>query len=242
MGLNDAAEMLEAAQLECVRLERELAAERTRADGLEGWKEQALPVISGLQELGRALGIRLGRSITGPEAAEVAHALVAERDALRGERDAALAKLAMARRTVQYYALGRVRLSILAVIDEPDTAALERRDRAVAEQALRGFAARVVDEIRATDEADGSTDWASEEYRHGMRSILDQIKREADDLSTRPTPKRDGLVRDGDGAVLGIDAAPFVEEFGVEPLTPAGINRARDENDADRGHEERGEP
>jgi hypothetical protein len=37
-------------------------------DQLTRWKNEALPVISGLQELGRALDLQLGRSITGPEA------------------------------------------------------------------------------------------------------------------------------------------------------------------------------
>jgi len=35
---------------------------------LTRWKNEALPVISGLQELGRALDLQLGRSITGPDA------------------------------------------------------------------------------------------------------------------------------------------------------------------------------
>ncbi|AMS03158.1 hypothetical protein BJD61_gp79 [Gordonia phage Obliviate] len=50
-------------------------------DQLQRWKDEALPVIAGLQELGRALGVPLGRSITGPESAVRAQALRAERDA-----------------------------------------------------------------------------------------------------------------------------------------------------------------
>lgn len=37
-------------------------------DRLTRWKNEALPVIDGLQELGRALDIPLGHSITGPDA------------------------------------------------------------------------------------------------------------------------------------------------------------------------------
>ena len=50
-------------------------------DKLQRWKDEALPVIFGLQDLGRALDIPLGHSITGPEAAEKARTLRAERDA-----------------------------------------------------------------------------------------------------------------------------------------------------------------
>lgn len=53
----------------------------TQADRLQSWKDDALPVIFGLQDLGRALDIPLGHSITGPIAVERAQALLAERDA-----------------------------------------------------------------------------------------------------------------------------------------------------------------
>lgn len=43
-----------------------------RVRSAENWKKEALPVLQGLQELGRALGIRLGASITGEEAAKAA--------------------------------------------------------------------------------------------------------------------------------------------------------------------------
>ena len=56
--------------------------------GLEGeverltqWKDEALPVMAGLQDLGRILGVRLGTSITGESAAQAARALVARADA-----------------------------------------------------------------------------------------------------------------------------------------------------------------
>ena len=41
--------------------------EAERAE-LRRWKEEALPVLTGLQELGNALGVPLGHRITGPEA------------------------------------------------------------------------------------------------------------------------------------------------------------------------------
>lgn len=47
---------------------------------LRRWKAEALPVIAGLQELGRALGLPLGEQITGPRAVEAAERLRAERD------------------------------------------------------------------------------------------------------------------------------------------------------------------
>ena len=59
---------------------------------LARWKAEALPVLAGLQELGKALGLPLGEQITGPRAAEEAAALLAraekaeaEVERLRGE-------------------------------------------------------------------------------------------------------------------------------------------------------------
>lgn len=45
---------------------------------LHRWKQEALPVIAGLQELGRALDLRPGENITGPKAVEAATAMRAE--------------------------------------------------------------------------------------------------------------------------------------------------------------------
>ena len=62
------------------RIRERLTAEVER---LERWKFEACEVMSGLRELGKALGLRPGVQITGPAAlAEVAR-LAAERDALR---------------------------------------------------------------------------------------------------------------------------------------------------------------
>src|SRR5690554_5011909 len=45
---------------------------------LRRWKAEALPVIAGLQELGKALGLPLGSRITGPEAVKRAEELAAK--------------------------------------------------------------------------------------------------------------------------------------------------------------------
>lgn len=62
-----------------------LAAAVARAEAAEDWKAQALPVISGLQVLGKALGLRLGTSITGPDAAEAARSLKSRAEAAEAE-------------------------------------------------------------------------------------------------------------------------------------------------------------
>ena len=56
-----------------------------QVESLERWKFEAIEVMSGLRELGKALGLGLGVQITGPAAlAEVAR-LTAERDALAAQ-------------------------------------------------------------------------------------------------------------------------------------------------------------
>ena len=56
-----------------------------QVESLERWKVEAIEVMSGLRELGKALGLGLGVQITGPAAqAEVAR-LTAERDALAAQ-------------------------------------------------------------------------------------------------------------------------------------------------------------
>lgn len=47
---------------------------------LRRWKEEATEVLTGLQALGKALGLPLGARITGTLATEVAERLKAERD------------------------------------------------------------------------------------------------------------------------------------------------------------------
>ena len=64
------------------RVCQETAAERER---LRRWKDEALPVLDGLQELGQALGIPLGSRITGQEALAAVERLTRERDEARDE-------------------------------------------------------------------------------------------------------------------------------------------------------------
>lgn len=54
-------------------------------DRLSRWKDEALPVIDGLQELGRALGLPLGSRITGPDALSAVERLAAEVTRFRAE-------------------------------------------------------------------------------------------------------------------------------------------------------------
>jgi hypothetical protein len=54
-------------------------------DELRRWKAEALPVLSGLQELGKALGLPLGSRITGTEALAAVERLTRERDEARAE-------------------------------------------------------------------------------------------------------------------------------------------------------------
>lgn len=61
---------------------RETARER---DELRRWKTEALPVLDGLQELGKALGLPPGSRITGPEALAAVERLTRERDEARAE-------------------------------------------------------------------------------------------------------------------------------------------------------------
>jgi hypothetical protein len=69
---------------------RRAVAER---DQLRRWKAEAAPVLIGLQDLGKALGVPLGTRITGQTAAEQAAALVAERDLLRAQVAAVRVKI-----------------------------------------------------------------------------------------------------------------------------------------------------
>ena len=66
------------------RLQEDVERMQKDVERLERWKAEATEVMSGLRELGKALGLRPGVQITGPAAlAEVAR-LTAERDALAG--------------------------------------------------------------------------------------------------------------------------------------------------------------
>ena len=56
-----------------------------QVESLERWKVEATEVMSGLRELGRALGLGLGVQITGPAALAEVERLTAERDALAAQ-------------------------------------------------------------------------------------------------------------------------------------------------------------
>ena len=56
-----------------------------QVESLERWKVEALEVMSGLRELGKALGLGLGVQITGPAALTEVARLTAERDALAAQ-------------------------------------------------------------------------------------------------------------------------------------------------------------
>lgn len=58
----------------------EVAKLRAERDRLQQWKDEAAPVLIGLQDLGKALGVPLGKRITGELAAEQARTLKAARD------------------------------------------------------------------------------------------------------------------------------------------------------------------
>jgi len=97
-----------------------------QVESLERWKFEATEVMSGLRELGKALGLGLGVQITGPAA-------LAEVERLTAERDAAIERLE--RVIDQWRETGR------AVISE-----MNRADKAEAERdALAGLLAEFVD-------------------------------------------------------------------------------------------------
>jgi hypothetical protein len=54
--------------------------QRRELEQMRRWKSEALPVIAGLQEVGRALGLRLGEQITGRAAVDAALDLRNEND------------------------------------------------------------------------------------------------------------------------------------------------------------------
>ena len=56
-----------------------------QVERLERWKFEACEVMSGLRELGKALGLGLGVQITGPAALAEVERLTAERDALAAQ-------------------------------------------------------------------------------------------------------------------------------------------------------------
>lgn len=61
-------------------------------DRLRAWKQEATPLLDGLQDLGRALDLPLGVLVTGPLAVEAANKLRAQRDIARSALTAREAK------------------------------------------------------------------------------------------------------------------------------------------------------
>ena len=89
-----------------------------QVERLERWKFEACEVMSGLRELGKALGLGLGVQITGPAAlAEVAR-LTAERDALAAQvaRVEALGEewMAMDEANADYFSRERLEPTLVA--------------------------------------------------------------------------------------------------------------------------------
>lgn len=60
----------------------------TELERLRRWKEESMVVLSGLQDVGRALDLPLGARITGPLAVEAVNRLRAERDNALKEQEA----------------------------------------------------------------------------------------------------------------------------------------------------------
>lgn len=63
------------AEVDLAHLPVQLEEARAEAASLARWKEEAMPVMDGLQELGKALHIPLGQRITGPAALEAVNQL-----------------------------------------------------------------------------------------------------------------------------------------------------------------------
>lgn len=64
-----------------------MTADDTQFERLRAWKAEALPVIAGLQEVGRALGTPLGQQITARATVDLALDLRNQRDEARAEAD-----------------------------------------------------------------------------------------------------------------------------------------------------------
>jgi hypothetical protein len=127
---------------EVVERER-LAQVEAERDGLARWKAEALEVIGGLQELGKALDLRLGERITGPAALVAVKKLKADlaaaeqRGAEKALREAAdechkearwqaeRARRGPGTRSMHQYAQGRVSLVEQSLIDRADRLAAQ---------------------------------------------------------------------------------------------------------------------
>lgn len=65
----------------------EIARLQHEVEQLSKWKQEALPLLAGLQDLGAALGTPLGTLVTGPLALQHATMLKARAEAAETERD-----------------------------------------------------------------------------------------------------------------------------------------------------------
>ena len=66
-------------------------------EALRRWKAETMPVLAGLQEVGQALGVQLGRQITSRETVDAALDLRNERDAAVAEAERVRASIAAER-------------------------------------------------------------------------------------------------------------------------------------------------
>jgi hypothetical protein len=87
---------------------------------LRRWKAEALPVIAGLQDLGRALDLPIGERITAPAAAEAAQSLRATVQQLSGANDDLREVIAdrKAKQEAAEGALARLRADVEAVVTD----------------------------------------------------------------------------------------------------------------------------
>ena len=148
---------------------RETARER---DELRRWKAEALPVLDGLQELGKALGLPLGSRITGTEALAAVERLTRERDEARAKGDLSVDIEATA--TGQRCTVKRMGVTLFRGVSLEATLTTEAHDRQVAAKALREAAEEVYGDDRAAGPYSHPLSAAS-----WLRERADRIEREA---------------------------------------------------------------
>ncbi len=117
-----------------------------QVESLERWKFEACEVMSGLRELGRALGLGLGVQITGPAA-------LAEVQRLTAERDAAIERLE--RVIDQWRETGR---AVISEMNRADKAEAER-DALAAAHARESEKVWKVEEVMDDIEGSDPTTW-----------------------------------------------------------------------------------
>ena len=129
-----------------------------QVESLERWKVEALEVMSGLRELGKALGLGLGVQITGPAAlAEVAR--------LTAERDALAAQVAEAVHLAEVWASDLATDAMVHVMDGVVLEAINEQMKRLLE--LRAALADSEDDASDVDVCSGDADCTSELHVHG---------------------------------------------------------------------------